>query len=104
MARSRSKHPSYRIGSDSNYTWKRKANRRLRRLVKQSLLKEEEYLPILREVSNLWTSDKEVVKYWERPHESEAEQAVFLWRWCFPSNNIGYYHSVEFWRRNAFRK
>ncbi len=53
---------------------KQEANRKLRRLVKQKVTKEEEELPLLREVSDVWTFDKDGKKYQSDMTEKELRK------------------------------
>ncbi len=50
---------------------KRLANRRLRRLVRPALSRGDELLPLLREVSDLWSFDKDGRRY--DPHAGVKE-------------------------------
>ena len=64
MSRSRRK---YKIRgnttADSEKQSKRKANRKLRRLAKESLKKKDDILPELKEVSNRWNFEKDGKTY-----------------------------------------
>jgi hypothetical protein len=64
MARSYRRTPIFGITtSKSEKQAKRIANRRLRRAVRQAMLRGKEVLPRLREVSNLWSFDKDGRRY-----------------------------------------
>lgn len=65
MARSRRKTPIIGIAvCDSEKSWKRGANRKLRRAVRAALIRGDDVLPELREVSNVWTFGKDGKLYW----------------------------------------
>ena len=60
MSRSKKKNPVKGITSaDSEKDDKRNANRKFRRKIKQEVNKGEELLPEVREVSNVWSFDKD---------------------------------------------
>ncbi|WP_245896695.1 hypothetical protein [Kordia periserrulae] len=50
---------------------KRDANRKFRRIVKQKIKKEEDKLPKLREISNVWAFEKDGKIYDERMTEKD---------------------------------
>jgi len=63
MSRSRRKNPFIGIAGDSDKQDKRKANRKLRRVVKETLHMQDaddiENLPTAKEVSNVWSFTKD---------------------------------------------
>jgi len=64
MARSYRHTPIFGITtSQSEEQDKRLANRRLRRLVRPALSRGDELLPLLRDVSNVWSFDKDGRRY-----------------------------------------
>ena len=64
MARSYRHTPIFGItNSTSEKQDKRHANRRLRRIVRQALPRNVEVLPALREVSDIWSFDKDGRRY-----------------------------------------
>ena len=65
MARSYRRTPIFGITTArSEKQDKKLANRRLRRKVKTCLANGDEQLPLLREVSNVWSFDKDGKAYW----------------------------------------
>jgi hypothetical protein len=53
---------------------KRFANRRLRRKVKSCVVTGDEELPLLREVSNVWTFDKDGKAYWSHGRKKDMRK------------------------------
>ena len=54
---------------DSEKNDKRIANRRLRRIVKSLIAKGIEFLPVLRDVSNVYTFNKDGKHYWKKDQD-----------------------------------
>lgn len=67
MSRSYKHTPVHGITGARSEKWdKRKANRKLRHRVKEVLVLAPDVLPVLREVSNVWTMNKDG-KFWFDP-------------------------------------
>lgn len=65
MSRSKKKIPYFGNASGSDKEGKQKANRALRVRIKQILrINYEKELPLLREVSNVWSFNKDGKHYW----------------------------------------
>ena len=63
MSRSRRHTPFHGRGADSDQPFKHMAHRCLRRAVRLALLHGQDTLPLLREVSNVWSMPKDG-KFW----------------------------------------
>lgn len=81
MSRSRKRTPiTGNCKCDSEKQEKRKANRRLRRIVRASVRVGADPLPVIREVSNVWTWGKDGKTWWGywSPNGDFARE---VWRW-----------------------
>lgn len=70
MSKSFRKTPIFGMCNGSEKRDKRRANRRLRGRVKVQVQHDAEVLPVLREVSNVWTFQKDGKTYWSSATES----------------------------------
>ena len=75
MSRSKRKTPVFgHTKSDSEKQDKRLANRRLRRCVKTAITADKEDVPKLREVSDVWSMDKDGKSYWKDAKEKDMRK------------------------------
>lgn len=75
MSRSRLKTPIFGMTTAvTEKQDKRLANRRLRRIVKQSVNQEDVHLPKLRQVSNIWSFDKDGKRFYIKATEKNMRK------------------------------
>ncbi len=78
VSMSRKHVPIWGIAGGSDKQDKRKANRALRRLVRESLGAGRDVLPVMREVSDVWVWSKDGKCYW-RPDKWWDERPWEVW-------------------------